>query len=143
MARLAGDWFVAAVLDAFFAALATIFAKIGLQGVDSLVATALRSVVMLGIAMAMAIALRGPQALGEVTRGQALYILLSGIAGGLSWILYFYALQKGPTSPVATIDKTSLLFIVVLSILVLGEKVTIKQAVAAALVVAALVLAAL
>lgn len=137
------EWFILALLDAFFAALATIFAKIGLQNVDSLTATALRSVVMMLFAVGMMLAFRGTGLLSTVTSKEVLYIVLSGLAGGASWVLYFLALQKGETTPVSLVDKSSLAFVVLLSILVLKEELTMKKLVAAALVLAAVYLLAI
>jgi transporter family protein len=132
------EWLILAVLDAFFAALATIFAKIGLQNVDSMTATALRSIVMMFFAVGMMLAFRGTGFISSITSREAIYIILSGIAGGASWILYFLALQKGETTPVSLVDKSSLAFVVLLSVLVLHEELTLKKIVAVGLVLAAI-----
>lgn len=132
------EWLILAVLDAFFAALATIFAKIGLQNVDSMTATALRSIVMMFFAVGMMLAFRGTGFISSITSREAIYIILSGIAGGASWILYFLALQKGETTPVSLVDKSSLSFVVLLSVLVLHEELTLKKIVAVGLVLAAI-----
>ncbi|WP_245534146.1 EamA family transporter [Thermofilum pendens] len=132
------EWFLLALLDAFFAALATIFAKIGLQNVDSITATALRSVVMMLFAVGMMLAFRGTGFVSTITSREALYILLSGIAGGASWVLYFLALQKGETTPVSLVDKSSLAFVVLLSVLILHEELTVKKIIAVGLVLAAI-----
>lgn len=93
------DWVLYALLDAFMAALATIFAKIGLQHVDSVTATALRSVVMMVFAVGVMFAFRGTGFVSTITSREALFIILSGVAGGASWVLYFLALQKGKRLP--------------------------------------------
>ncbi|MEM0378805.1 MAG: EamA family transporter [Thermosphaera sp.] len=134
------DWVLYALLDAFMAALATIFAKIGLQHVDSVTATALRSVVMMVFAVGVMFAFRGTGFVSTITSREALFIILSGVAGGASWVLYFLALQKGETTPVSIIDKSSLLFVIILSILILHEEITIKKIAASALMIAAIYL---
>jgi transporter family protein len=137
------QWLILAILDAFFAALATIFAKIGLQNVDSMTATALRSIVMMFFAVGMMLAFRGTGFISSITSQEAIYIILSGIAGGASWILYFLALQKGETTPVSLVDKSSLAFVVLLSVLVLHEELTLKKIVAVGLVLAAIYILAI
>ncbi|MCI4409263.1 MAG: EamA family transporter [Thermofilum sp.] len=137
------EWLILAILDAFFAALATIFAKIGLQNVDSMTATALRSIVMMFFAVGMMLAFRGTGFISSITSREAIYIILSGIAGGASWILYFLALQKGETTPVSLVDKSSLAFVVLLSVLVLHEELTLKKIVAVGLVLAAIYILAI
>jgi transporter family protein len=85
------DWFVLAVLDAFFAALVAIFAKVGLQGVDSNVATAVRAIVMTVFVVGFVVAMgKGPQ-LTQLTSKDMVFIVLSGVAGAISWLLYFAA----------------------------------------------------
>ncbi|MCI4461899.1 MAG: EamA family transporter [Thermogladius sp.] len=134
------DWFVYALLDALMAALATILAKIGLSGVDSITATAVRSIVMMFFTVGFMLVVKGPGLLQTLTSRDILYIVLSGVAGALSWILYFLALQKGPTTPVVVVDKSSLLFIVFMSILFLGEPLSVKKIVSVALMFAAILL---
>ncbi|MGC9011830.1 EamA family transporter [Thermogladius sp.] len=134
------DWLVYALLDAFMAALATILAKVGLSGVDSVTATAVRSVVMMLLTVGFMLVVQGPGLLRTLTSRDVLFIVLSGVAGALSWLLYFMALQKGPTTPVVVVDKSSLLFVVVMSVILLKESLTVKKAVATALMFAAIVL---
>jgi transporter family protein len=128
------DWFVLAVLDAFFAALVAIFAKVGLQGVDSNVATAVRAIVMTVFVVGFVVAMgKGPQ-LTQLTSKDMAYIVLSGVAGAISWLLYFAALKMADASKVAPVDRASLLFVLVLSALLLGEKITLKTALAGTLI---------
>ena len=128
------DWFVLAVLDAFFAALVAIFAKVGLQGVDSNVATAVRAIVMTVFIVGFVVAMgKGPQ-LTQLTSKDMAYIVLSGVAGAVSWLLYFAALKMADASKVAPVDRASLLFVLILSALLLGEKITLKTALAGALI---------
>ena len=128
------DWFVLAVLDAFFAALVAIFAKIGLQGVDSNVATAVRAIVMTVFTVGFVVAMgKGPQ-LTQLTSKDMIFIVLSGVAGAISWLLYFAALKMADASKVAPVDRASLLFVLILSALLLGEKITLKTALAGTLI---------
>ena len=137
------EWFIYALLSAFTAALATIFAKIGLQGVDSVTATALRSVVMAALTLIVLVFWRGMEGqVTKLTQREYLFVLLSGLAGGASWILYFAALQKGEASRVALVDRSSILFVLVLATVVLHEELTVKKLVAAILVLVALVILA-
>ncbi|MBS7657084.1 EamA family transporter [Candidatus Bathyarchaeota archaeon] len=137
------DWFILAVLDAFFAALVAIFAKVGLQGVDSNVATALRAIVMTVFLVGFVVAMgKGPQ-LTQLTSKDMIFIVLSGVAGAISWLLYFAALKMADASKVAPVDRASLLFVLVLSVLLLGEQITLKTAIAGTLIFIGVLLLAL
>jgi transporter family protein len=115
-------------LDAFFAALVAIFAKIGLQNVDSDVATAIRAIVMAVFIIALVISIgKGPKTV-QLTSKEAAFILLSGVAGALSWLFYFASLKLADASKVAPVDRASVLFVIILSALLLGEKITLKTA---------------
>jgi transporter family protein len=129
------NWLLLAVLSAFFAALTTIFAKIGVRDVPSNLATAIRTVVILLLAWGIVLATGEVTGLGSVTQRSWLFLILSGVMTGLSWIFYFAALQKGPASVVAPIDKTSLAMVLVLAALFLGEPLTWKTALGGGLVV--------
>ena len=129
------NWLLLAVLSAFFAALTTIFAKIGVRDVPSNLATAIRTVVILLLAWGIVLATGEVTGLGSVTQRSWLFLILSGVMTGLSWICYFAALQKGPASVVAPIDKTSLAMVLVLAALFLGEPLTWKTALGGGLVV--------
>jgi transporter family protein len=121
-------WFTLALLDAFFAALVAIFAKIGLQNVDSDVATAIRAIVMAVFIIALVISIgKGPKIV-QLTSKEAAFILLSGVAGALSWLFYFASLKLADASKVAPVDRASVLFVIILSALLLGEKITLKTA---------------
>lgn len=134
------DWVLYALMSALSAALATILAKFGLSGVDSMVATALRSIIMTLMAFLVLGVFRGFSGISTVSTRDVIFIILSGIAGGASWIFYFMALQKGEASKVALIDRSSILFVIVFSILLLGEKLTPQKFVAATLITVALYL---
>lgn len=127
-------WLFLAILDAFFAALVTIFGKMGLKTVDSTVATSVRAVIM-AITMLIIVASLGklPQVF-DLTSNDMKFIILSGVSGALSWVFYFAALKLTDASKVAPIDRASLLFIIIMSYFLLGEKITLKTAVAGLLV---------
>lgn len=139
---LRSNWLLLAILSAVFAALTTIFAKIGVRDVPSNLATAIRTVVILLLAWGIVTATGEIAALRTVSQKTWLFLILSGVATGLSWICYFAALQKGPASVVAPIDKTSLALVLVLAALFLGEPLTWKTAMGGSLVVAGAILAA-
>jgi transporter family protein len=129
-------WWLYALLSAFFAALTAIFAKLGVKNVDSDLATAIRTVVILIIAWLIAFAKGSVSSIVVLSRQNLLFLCLSGIATGLSWIFYFKALQLGKVSQVAPVDKLSVALAIVLSVLFLGEALSWKNAVGAVLIIA-------
>jgi transporter family protein len=128
-------WLPYALLSAAAAAATAILAKIGIQGVPSNLATAIRTVVILMFAWAMALGSGEHHALGRISGRSILFLMLSGIATGISWLAYFRALQLGPASRVAPIDKLSLALTLILASAVLHETITWKVAVGVALMV--------
>jgi transporter family protein len=128
-------WWIYALLSAFFAALTAIFAKVGIKGVDTDLATAIRTVVILAIAWAIAFARGGVSTISTLSKQNILFLCLSGIATGLSWIFYFKALQLGKVSQVAPVDKLSVALAIILSILFLGEALTWKTGIGALLII--------
>ena len=128
-------WLLFALLSAFFAALTTIFAKLGVRDVSSNLATAIRTVVILLLAWGIVFFTGEVGGLRTVAQRTWIFLILSGVATGLSWIFYFAALQKGPASVVAPIDKTSLAMVIVLAAIFLGEPLTWKSVVGGGLVV--------
>lgn len=129
-------WWGYALLSAVFAALTTILAKLGVKEVNSNLATAIRVAVILPLAWGI-VAARGELAgLPTISRTALLFLVLSALATGLSWIFYFRALQLGQAAQVAPIDKSSLALILVLSALLLGEPLTWKSVAATVLVTA-------
>lgn len=124
------------MLSAFFAALTAIFAKVGIKNVNSDLATAVRTVVILFVAWGIAFFRGGTAGLLNLSKQNILFLLLSGIATGLSWVFYFKALQLGTVSQVAPVDKLSVALAIVLSVLFLGEVLTWKTAIGASLIVA-------
>lgn len=121
-------WQLFALASAFFAALTAILAKIGVKDVPSNLATAIRTVVILILAWTLVFA-RGEHAqLSQIPRHSLFFLILSGVATGLSWLCYFRALQDGPASVVAPLDKLSLPLVILLAALFLGEKFTAQTA---------------
>ena len=136
------NWIFWAVLSAFFAGITAILAKIGVAGIDSNLATAVRTSVVLVFTWAIALGTNRPAALKDISRRTLLFLALSGLATGLSWLCYFRALQLGPASRVAPVDKLSVVFAIVLAVLVLGEQLKWQHYVGGILIVAgALILA--
>jgi transporter family protein len=128
-------WWIYALLSALFAALTAIFAKIGIKGVDTDLATAIRTVVILLIAWAIAIFRGSVGSMGGLTRLNWTFLILSGCATGLSWICYFKALQMGKVSQVAPIDKLSVALAIILAVVFLKESLNVKQAVGALMII--------
>jgi bacterial/archaeal transporter family protein len=128
-------WWIYALLSALFAALTAIFAKIGIKGVDTDLATAIRTVVILLIAWGIAIFRGTTGTMGSLTKNNWIFLVLSGCATGLSWICYFKALQLGKVSQVAPVDKLSVALAIVFAVLFLGESLTVKQGLGAALII--------
>lgn len=124
------------MLSAFFAALTAVFAKLGIKGVDSDLATAIRTVVILLIAWMIAFVKGSAVTITSLSKQNLIFLGLSGIATGLSWIFYFKALQIGKVSQVAPVDKLSVALAIVLSVIFLGEVLTWKNAVGALLIIA-------
>lgn len=114
-------WQIYALLSALFAALVAILAKIGIAGVDSNVAVAVRTLVIVAMAWGIVLARNGIGALGTLTTKNWTFLILSGIATGVSWLCYFKALSLGPASKVAPIDKLSVALTIFLAFLILGE----------------------
>ncbi len=129
-------WWIYALLSAFFASLTAIFAKIGVTNVNSDLATAIRTVVILVVAWGIAIARGELKGITELSRHSVLFLILSGLATGLSWIFYYKALQLGKVSQVAPVDKLSVALTIVLSVVILKETLSIKAAIGAVMIIA-------
>jgi transporter family protein len=114
-------WLLWALLSAVFAAATALLAKVGVAGIDSNLATAIRTTVVFVFAWAIAIALEKHGAIAQIDRRSWLFLVLSGLCTGLSWICYFRALQFGPASSVAPVDKLSVVLVIVFAWLFLGE----------------------
>ncbi len=130
------SWVVYAILSAFFASLVAIFGKIGIKGVDSNLAVVIRTVIIVFFAWGIVLAQGTFSQLAKISRFSYLFIILSAIATGLSWLFYYRALQLGEASRVAPIDKLSLALTILLAFLLLGEKPTTGNVLGGLLVVA-------
>ena len=128
-------WWIYALLSAFFASLTAIFAKIGVANVNSNLATAIRTVVILIIAWGIVFFKGETKELTSISSRTLLFLVISGIATGLSWIFYFKALQMGKVSQVAPVDKLSVGLTIVLAVIFLGETLTVKTAIGALLII--------
>ena len=125
-----------ALLSALFASLTAIFAKVGITGVNSNLATGIRTIIILFVAWGLVLARGEEKGISSLTKHNIIFLIISGVATGLSWIFYFKALQIGKVSQVAPVDKLSVALTIGLSVLFLGEALTIKTAVGAVLIVA-------
>ncbi|KAA3436642.1 EamA family transporter [Rufibacter hautae] len=129
-------WWMYALLSAVFAALTAVFAKMGIKGVDSDLATAIRTVVILVLAWSIILVKGSLGTVTDLSKTNWTFLLLSGVATGLSWIFYFKALQLGKVSQVAPVDKASVAIAILLSVVFLGEALTLKTAIGAGLIIA-------
>ena len=129
-------WFVFALLSAVFAALTSILAKVGIEGVNSNLATALRTLVVLAMAWMMVFVTNAQGGIGAISRKSWLFLILSGLATGASWLCYYKALQIGEASKVVPIDKLSIVFTLVLAWTFLHEQVNAKSIFGCLLIVA-------
>lgn len=120
-------WFVLALLSAIFAALTSILAKVGIEGVNSNLATAIRTVVVVVMAWGMVFLTNSQNGIAEISKRSWLFIILSGLATGASWLCYYRALQLGDASKVVPIDKLSVVIALVLAFVFLHEQFTTKS----------------
>lgn len=127
-------WLVCALLSAVFAALTSILAKVGIDGVNSNLATAIRTVVVVIMAWAMVFITHAEGGISEISRKSWIFLILSGLATGASWLFYYKALQMGEASKVVPIDKLSVVITLILAFVFLHEKITIKSAVGCLLI---------
>lgn len=129
-------WAVYALLSAVFAAFTSIFAKIGVNNVNSNLATAIRTIVVLIMSWGIVFATGAQSGIADISRKSWIFLFLSGMATGLSWLCYYKALQMGDASRVVPIDKFSVVISMLLAFIVLGEKVTLKAVIGGALITA-------
>ncbi|MBQ2896812.1 MAG: EamA family transporter [Clostridia bacterium] len=120
-------WFVLALLSAIFAALTSILAKVGIEGVNSNLATAIRTVVVVVMAWGMVFFTNAQNGIAEISRRSWLFLVLSGLATGASWLCYYKALQLGDASKVVPVDKLSVVITLVLAFVFLHEQFTVKS----------------
>ena len=129
-----GAWFVFALLSALFAALTSILAKAGIQGVPSNLATGIRTAVVLAMSWVMVFVTKQQGGISAITPKSWLFLILSGLATGASWLCYYRAIQLGEVSKVVPIDKLSVIFTLILAFVFLHEKMTLKSVVGCALI---------
>ena len=129
-------WWIYALLSALFASLTAIFAKIGVTNVNSNLATAIRTIIILLIAWAIVFSRGEYKTIHSLSKHNLFFLIISGLATGLSWIFYFKALQLGKVSQVAPVDKLSVALTIILSVVFLGEVLSWKTALGALLIIA-------
>jgi len=129
-------WFVFALLSAIFAALTSILAKVGIEGVNSNLATAIRTVVVVVMAWVMVFLTNTQKGITQISSKSWIFLILSGLATGASWLCYYKALQVGEASKVVPIDKLSVVITLVLAFIFLHEKFTLKAAIGSILLTA-------
>lgn len=127
-------WFIFALLSAVFAALTSILAKMGIDGVNSNLATAIRTVVVVAIAWGMVFITNAQGGIFEISKKSWLFLILSGLATGASWLCYYRALQIGQASKVVPIDKLSVVITIVMAFIFLHEEFTAKSIIGCALI---------
>ena len=127
-------WFVFALLSAIFAALTSILAKIGIDGVNSNLATAIRTVVVVILAWGMVFLTNTQAGLSDISKKSWLFLILSGLATGASWLCYYRALQIGEASKVVPVDKLSVIITLILAFVFLHEEATVKSWIGCALI---------
>ena len=120
-------WFLFALLSAIFAALTSILAKVGVEGVNSNLATAIRTLVVVAMAWGMDFLTNAQNGIAEISKRSWLFLILSGLATGASWLCYYKALQLGDASKVVPIDKLSVVITLILAFVFLHEEFTIKS----------------
>ncbi len=129
-------WLLFAILSAVFAAATAILAKIGIDGVDSNLATAIRTIVVLVMAWAMVFLTNSAGGISSISTRSWIFLILSGLATGASWLCYFYAIKIGDVSKVVPIDKCSLVLTIIFAVIFLGEALTWKTVVGSILLLA-------
>ena len=128
-------WFIFAILSAIFAALTSILAKIGIEGVNSNLATAVRTIVVVLMAWFMVFITGNQNGIVDISKKSWIFLILSGLATGASWLCYYKALQLGEASKVVPIDKLSIAITIVLAFIFLGEQITLKTLIGCCLIV--------
>lgn len=127
-------WLILAVLSAVFAALTSILAKVGINGVDSNLATAIRTMVVVVMSWVMVFITNAQSGFSEISRKSWVFLVLSGLATGASWLCYYKAIQLGDVSKVVPIDKLSVIITLVLAFVFLHESFTLKSAIGCVLI---------
>ncbi len=133
-------WLIFALLSAVFAALTSILAKVGIEGVNSNLATAVRTVVVVLLAWGMVFITNTQGGLIDISKKSWIFLILSGLATGISWLCYYKALQIGDVSKVVPVDKLSIVFTIVLAVIFLHEAFTLKSVIGCLLITAGTIL---
>ena len=128
-------WFVFAILSAIFAALTSILAKVGIEGVNSNLATAVRTIVVVLMAWFMIFITGNQNGIIDLSKKSWIFLILSGLATGASWLCYYKALQLGEASKVVPIDKLSIVITIILAFIFLGEQITLKTLIGCCLII--------
>ena len=129
-------WSIFAILSAIFAALTSILAKVGIEGVNSNLATAIRTIVVVLMAWFMIFITGNQNGIIDISKKSWIFLILSGLATGASWLCYYKALQLGEASKVVPIDKLSIVITIILAFIFLGEQITLKTLIGCCLIVA-------
>ena len=127
-------WILFAILSAVFAALTSIFAKVGIEGVSSHLATAIRTIVAALLSIGMVYLTNAQAGIVDISRRSWVFLVLSGLATGASWLCYYYAMQKGQVSKIVPIDKMSVVLTLVLAFVFFHEEMTMKSVVGCLLI---------
>ena len=129
-------WLILAIGSAVFAALTSVLAKIGIDGVDSTLATAIRTVVVVFLSWGMVFITNTQNGILEISKRSWIFLILSGLATGLSWLCYYKAIQMGSVSKVVPIDKMSTVLSIILAVVILHEQLTVKTVIGCILLTA-------
>ena len=128
-------WAIFAILSAIFAALTSILAKVGIEGVNSNLATAVRTIVVVLMAWFMVFVTGNQNGIVDISKKSWIFLILSGLATGASWLCYYKALQLGEVSKVVPIDKLSIVITIILAFIFLGEQITLKTLIGCCLII--------
>ncbi|MFA1754277.1 hypothetical protein CJ209_04555 [Fusobacterium nucleatum] len=128
-------WAIFAILSAIFAALTSILAKVGIEGVNSNLATAIRTIVVVLMAWFMVFITGNQNGIVDISKKSWIFLILSGLATGASWLCYYKALQLGEVSKVVPIDKLSIVITIILAFIFLGEQITLKTLIGCCLII--------
>lgn len=129
-------WWIFALLSAVFAALTSILAKVGIEDVDSTLATAIRTVAVVGMSWLMVFVTNTQSGISSISKKSWIFLILSGLATGASWLCYYKAIQMGDVSKVVPIDKLSVLFTLILAFIFLHEEFNVKSLIGSILITA-------
>lgn len=132
--RRYGMWLILSILSAFFAAVTSILAKIGIENVNSNLATAIRTLVVVIMSWLIVFITNAQTGIHEISNKSWLYLILSGLATGLSWLCYYAAIKSGQVSKVVAVDKASVILTFIMAFIFLGEKFTLKSIIGAILI---------